>query len=100
MEYEGNKMSQELKSRLKEAKILDKKMKKEHTLMQEEEGISEREGGFWDAQQEDIFHILGLKHKSYFAGKLNGNSCQKQMEKVKEWCEKMAKLEIFDPNQS
>jgi predicted ATP-dependent Lon-type protease len=22
------------------------------------------------------------------------------MEKVKEWCEKMAKLEIFDPNQS
>jgi hypothetical protein len=97
MEYEGNKVSQELKSRLKVAGNLCKKMKKEYTLMQEE--ISKCEGGFWDAQ-EDIFHTLGLKHESYFAGKLNGNSCRKQMVKAKEWSEKMVKLEIFDPNQS
>jgi hypothetical protein len=97
MEYEGNKVSTELKGILKAAKNLRKKTKKEYTLMQEE--ISKREGGFWDAQ-EDIFHALGLKHESYFAGKLNGNSCRKQMEKAKEWSEKMAELEIFDPNQS
>jgi hypothetical protein len=97
MEYEGNKVSQDLKSTLKAAKNLRKKTKKENTLMQEE--ILKCEGGFWDAQ-EDIFHALGLKHESYFAGKLNGNSCRKQMEKAKEWSEKMTKLEIFDPNQS
>ena len=65
--------------------------------MQEE--ISKCEGGFWD-HQKDIFHALGLKHKSYFAGKLNGNSCRKQMEKAKEWSEKMADIGIFDPTQS
>jgi hypothetical protein len=97
MEYEGNKVSPELKSVLKAAKILRKKAKKEYTLLQEE--ISKREEGFWDAQKY-IFHTLGLKHELYFTGKLNGNSCRKQMEKAKEWSEKMAKLEIFDPNQS
>jgi hypothetical protein len=45
-------------------------------------------------------HALGLKHESYFAGKLNGNSCQKQLEKAKECSEKMAELAIFYPNQS
>ena len=65
--------------------------------MQEE--ISKHEGGFWD-HQEDIFHTLGLKHESYFAGKLNGNSCRKQMEKAKEWSEKMAELDIFNSTQS
>jgi hypothetical protein len=63
-----------------------------------QEAISKREGGFWDLQ-EDIVHALNLKHKSYFAGKLNGNSCRKQMEK-KKWSEKMAELEIFDSHQS
>ena len=61
--------------------------------------IAKREGGVWD-HQEDVFHALGLKHKSYFAGKLNGNSCRKQMEKAEEWSEKMAALTIFNPEQS
>ncbi len=97
MEYEGNLVSTELKKKLKDASDLRKKTKKEYNAMQEE--ISKREGGFWD-HQEDIFHGLGLKHESYFAGKLNGNSCRKQMEKAKEWSEKMAELGIFDPTQS
>jgi hypothetical protein len=97
MEYEGNLVSTELKQKLKDASDLRKKTKKEYNAMQEE--ISKREGGFWD-HQEDIFHALGLKHESYFAGKLNGNSCRKQMEKAKEWSEKMAVLGIFDPTQS
>jgi hypothetical protein len=40
-----------------------------------QEDISKCKGDFWD-HQEDIFHVLGLKHKLYFAGKLNGNSCR------------------------
>jgi hypothetical protein len=44
--------------------------------------------------------MLGLKHKLYFAGKLDGNSCRKQMEKAKERSEKMAELGIFNPTQS
>jgi hypothetical protein len=48
-------------------------MKKEYNAMQEED-ISKCKEGFRD-QQEDIFHALGLKHESYFAGKLNSYSC-------------------------
>jgi hypothetical protein len=65
--------------------------------MQEE--ISKCKRGFWD-HQEDIFHTLGLKHKLYFAGKLNGNSCRKQMEKAEEWSEAMAALDIYNSTQS
>jgi hypothetical protein len=97
MEYEGNKVSEELKSKLKNAENLHKKTKKAYAAMQED--ISKREGGFWD-HQEDIFHTLGLKHESYFAGKLNGNSCRKQMEKATEWSEKMSELDIFNQAQS
>jgi hypothetical protein len=66
--------------------------------MQEE--ISKCEEGFWLGPPENIFHALGLKHELYFTGKLNGNSCQKQMEKAEEWSEKMAELDIFNPTQS
>jgi hypothetical protein len=97
IEYEGNRVSTELKKTLTEAANLRKKTKKEYNAMQEE--ISKREGGFWD-HQEDIFHTLGLKHELYFAGKLNGNSCRKQMEKAEEWSEAMAALDIFNSNQS
>ncbi len=97
IEYEQDKLNMDLKQKLTEAANLRKKTKKEYDVMQDE--ISKREGGFWD-HQEDVFHQLGLKHESYFAGKLNGNSCRKQMEKAKEWSEKMAGLTIFNPEQS
>jgi hypothetical protein len=60
IEYEGNRVSTELKKTLTEAANLRKKTKKEYNAMQEE--ISKRDGGFWD-HQEDIFHTLGLKHE-------------------------------------
>jgi hypothetical protein len=53
--------------------IYGKNPKKEYNGIQED--ISKCKGDFWD-HQEDIFHVLGLKHKLYFAGKLNGNSCR------------------------
>jgi hypothetical protein len=54
-------------------KALNLKNRSSKKMQQEE--ISKREGGFWDAPK-DIFQTLGLKHELYFAGKLNGNSCQ------------------------
>jgi hypothetical protein len=77
IEYEGNIVSIKLKKILTEAANFRKKTKKEYNAMQEE--ISKCKGGFWD-HQEDIFHALGLKHESYFAGKL-----KRQKNGVRQW---------------
>jgi hypothetical protein len=58
-----------------------------------QEIILKCEGGFWN-HQEDIFHT-GLKHKSYFVGKLNGNFCRKQMEKAKEWFVSSSAITVY-----